>query len=118
MRLSKIFLGLQRGEGQNTSMQHHVYFWIKEEHKNAETLAAFEKGLETMTNVVHTASGGWGKPAKTLVRPVSDNTFDYALYITFDSLEKHDAYQVDPDHDVFVDSFKEIWENVRVSDVE
>lgn len=99
-------------------MQHHVYFWIKEEHKNAETLAAFEKGLDAMTQLPSTVTGGWGKPAKTLVRPVSDNTFDYGLYIQFASIEDHDAYQVHPEHDVFVDSFKEIWENVRVSDVE
>jgi hypothetical protein len=75
-------------------MQHHVYFWIKEEHKNAETLAAFEKGLEAVTKTPNIASGGWGKPAPTAVRPVTDNTFDYGLYLSFDSLEKHDAYQV------------------------
>lgn len=99
-------------------MQHHVYFWIKEEHKTAETLAAFEKGLEAVTKVPNIASGGWGKPAQTAVRPVTDNSFDYGLYLTFDSLEKHDAYQVHPEHDVFIDSFKELWEKVRVSDVE
>ncbi len=99
-------------------MQHHVYFWIKEEHKNTENLAAFEKGLNDLLGISEIAGGGWGRPAQTEVRPVSDNTFDYGLYLSFDSLEKHDAYQVHPEHDVFIDSYKHLWEKVRVSDVE
>ncbi|PQJ29627.1 Dabb family protein [Rubritalea profundi] len=99
-------------------MQHHVYFWLKEEHKNAETLAAFEKALGAVCLVPNIASGGWGKSAATPVRPATDKSFDYSIYLTFDSVEKHDAYQVHPEHDVFVDGYKHLWESVRIMDVE
>jgi hypothetical protein len=99
-------------------MQHHVYFWIKDEHKNSEDLAAFESGLERLLKTDGIQAGGWGKPAPTAVRPVTDNTFDYGLYLSFASIDDHDAYQIHPEHDVFVDSYKHLWEQVRVSDVE
>ena len=99
-------------------MQHHVYFWLKEEHKNAEASAAFEKALDAVCLVPNIASGGWGVSAATPERPVTDKTFDYAIYLTFDSVEKHDAYQVHPEHDVFVDGYKHLWQSVRIMDVE
>ena len=99
-------------------MQHHVYFWLKEEHRNAETLAAFEKALDAVCLVPNIASGGWGKSAATPERPVTDKSFDYSIYLTFDSVEKHDAYQVHPEHYVFVDGYKHLWESVRIMDVE
>lgn len=99
-------------------MQHHVYFWIKEEHKNEEDIATFEKGLQLCVDVVTVASGGWGKQAATAARPVTDKTWDYALYCTFDSVADHDAYQVDPQHDVFVNGCKHMWEKVVIMDAE
>lgn len=99
-------------------MQHHVYFWLKEEHQNTETLAAFEKGLDAVCQTPHIASGGWGKPSKTPERPVTDKSFHYGLYLSFESLDQHDAYQVHPEHDVFVDGFKHLWDKVLVMDVD
>ena len=61
--------------------------------------------------------GKWGSPANTPERPVTDKSFDYGLYLTFDSLEDHDTYQVDPLHDVFVDTCKDLWSQVKVMDV-
>lgn len=99
-------------------MQHNVFFWIKEEHKNTADLAAFEAGLEAVCQTPNITTGGWGKPAATAVRSVTDHSFNYGLYCTFDSLEKHDAYQVHPEHDVFIDGFKHLWERVLVMDVD
>lgn len=99
-------------------MQHHVYFWLKAEHQNPQDRSTFEKGLIDLCEIPNIASGSWGKPAATPERPVTDKSFDYGLYLSFDSIEKHDAYQVHPEHDLFVDSFKHLWERVLVMDVE
>ena len=110
-------LGKLAEKGDGWCMQHHVYFWLKEEHDNAETRATFEAGLEACSKVPNVAGGSWGQPAPTPERPVTDKSFDYGLYLSFDSLEKHDAYQAHPEHDVFVDSFKHLWGKVLVMDV-
>lgn len=98
-------------------MEHHVYFWLKEEHKNAEDMAAFEKALTALYEISEISGGKWGKSAATPARPVTDKTFDYAISMHFDSVEMHDLYQVHPDHDVFVDAFKPWWERVLIMDV-
>ena len=98
-------------------MEHHVYFWLKEERKNDADIAAFEKGLAALFEIKNVAGGMWGKPAATPERPVTDKSFDYAISMRFDSIEQHDLYQVHPDHDVFVDAFKDWWQEVKVMDV-
>jgi len=97
-------------------MEHHVYFWLNEE--GQEKKAAFEAGLEKLLKTPHIGSGSWGKPAATPVRPVTDNSFDYALSLKFESIEEHNAYQVHAEHDVFVEAFKDIWAKALVMDVE
>lgn len=99
-------------------MQHQVYFWLKPECQNQQDRSVFEAGLDALCEISEIAGGGWGKPAATPVRPVTDKSFDYGLYLSFDSIEMHDAYQVHPKHDVFVDSFKHLWDKVLVMDVE
>lgn len=99
-------------------MQHNVYFWLKPEHQNSDDRAAFEAALDAVCKTPHIATGGWGVPAKTAERPVTDKSFDYGLYTSFDSLADHDAYQVHPEHDVFIDGYKHLWAKVLVMDVE
>lgn len=99
-------------------MEHHVYFWLKEEKKDAESIAAFEAGLVELLKIKHIASGIWGKSADTPERPVTDKSFDYAISLKFDTMEAHDIYQDDPDHDIFVDAFKDWWDKVLVMDVD
>lgn len=98
-------------------MEHHVYFWLKDERNNPEDRAVFEKGLDDLFKVDLVAGGHWSVPAKVEIRPVVDQSWDYAITMTFHTLEDHDAYQVDPDHQVFIQSFKDWWANVRVSDL-
>lgn len=98
-------------------MEHHVYFWLKEERKNDADCAAFEQGLAALFEIENVAGGCWGKPADTPVRPVTDNTFDYALSMQFDTIEEHNIYQDHPDHHVFVERFKDFWQQVKVMDV-
>jgi hypothetical protein len=52
-----------------------------------------------------------------VVRPVIDQSWDYALAMQFDSVGNHDAYQEDPDHHVFIDTFKSWWSQVQVRDL-
>jgi hypothetical protein len=98
-------------------MDHHVYFWLKKEHQNDTDRAAFEKGLDSLFKIGLVKGGRWAVPAKVVVRPVIDQSWDYALAMQFDSVGNHDAYQEDPDHHVFIDSFKSWWSQVQVRDL-
>jgi len=98
-------------------MDHHVYFWLKEDHQNAADRALFEKGLDGLFKIELVKGGRWAVPAKVMLRPVIDQSWDYALTMKFDSIEDHDAYQVDADHNVFLGSFKEWWAKVLVMDL-
>ena len=42
-------------------MEHHVYFWLKEEKKNAADQALFEQGLADLFKIKEVAGGRWGK---------------------------------------------------------
>ena len=99
-------------------MEHHVYFWLKEEKKNAADIATFEKGLADLFEIAEVGGGVWGKSADTPERPVTDKSFDYALSMRFKSLADHNVYQEHADHDVFVDTFKDWWQKVLVMDVD
>ena len=99
-------------------MQHHVYFWLKEERQNEADRATFEAGLNKLGKISYIQDCGWGKPAATPKRPVVDNSYDYGVYSTFATVADHDAYQVDPQHDEFVENFKDWWANVSIMDVE
>lgn len=99
-------------------MEHHVYFWLKEEKKDSEGRGSFEEGLRELLKIEEVASGVWAVPAQTAVRPVTENSWDYALSLKFASQVEHDAYQIHPKHDVFVDGFKDFWAKVQVMDLE
>ena len=98
-------------------MEHHVYFWLKEERNNESDRAVFEKGMADLFKIDEVAGGIWGRSADTPERPVTDKTFDYAISLKFDSLKTHNIYQDHPEHDVFVDAFKDWWKKVLVMDV-
>lgn len=81
-------------------MEHHVYFWFKEERKNEADRAAFEAGMSELTNSATLESGKWGRPAATEERPVTDHSWDYGLSFKFATMEDHIAYQGDDPHHV------------------
>lgn len=99
-------------------MEHHVYFWLKEERKNESDRAAFEAGLDALMKIEHIASGVWGVSANTPDRPVTDKSFDYAISLKFENVEQHDLYQDHPEHHLFVDKFLDFWQDVKVMDLE
>ena len=96
-------------------VRHNVYFWL-DPSLTAEQKAAFEEGLSALVTIDVIQDGRFGRPAGTPLRPVTQNTFDYALVLEFASVEKHDEYQVHPDHDVFVKQFSSWFKEVRVFD--
>ncbi len=102
----------------NLCMEHHVYFWLKEDRQNDNDLVFFEKGIEALLLSPNVASGHWGKPAATAERTVTDHSFDYAISLKFDSMESHNDYQEgDSIHDEFISRFKEWWSKVLVMDL-
>ena len=94
---------------------HAVYFWMK---KNAprgaagQTIRDARKYLKSKS--VRTLHAG--PPAKTTIRDVVNATFDVGLLVTFDSVSDHDAYQDDPQHQVFIRRNKMNWLRVEVYD--
>lgn len=98
-------------------MEHHVYFWLTEEGKNTANRAAFEQGLADLFKIPLVGGGRWSVPAKVELRPVVDQSWDYALSMTFATLADHDAYQAAPAHHDFINSFKHLWGKVMVMDL-
>lgn len=98
-------------------VRHNVYFWL-DPALTDEQKASFEDGLRALFRIDVVAAGTFGRAAATPVRPVTHNTFDYALVLDFDSVGQHDAYQVHPEHDVFVKSFSPWFREVRVFDTQ
>lgn len=97
-------------------LEHHVYFWLKEDRRNEANRAAFEAGLDKLLEIETVRGGLWGPPAPTPERPVTDHSFDYALSLRFDDLAAHDSYQDCPAHDDFIRDFKDWWDKVMVRD--
>jgi len=96
-------------------VRHSVYFWLDESLTESQR-TAFERGLRALFEIDVVAHGNFGTAAATPDRPVTHNTFDYALFLEFESVEKHNAYQVHPDHKVFVDQFSRWFRDVQIFD--
>ncbi len=98
-------------------VRHNVYFWLDPSLNSAQK-TSFEEGLRALFRIDVVRSGSFGSPASTPERPVTRNTFDYALVLEFDSVEQHDQYQIHPEHEVFVKNFSSWFQKVRVFDVQ
>lgn len=96
-------------------VRHNVYFWL-DPSLTEEQKASFEEGLRALFQISSVKAGSFGKAAATPERPVTHNTFDYALVLEFDSVALHDAYQIDPEHEVFVKTYSPWFREVRVFD--
>ncbi|MDB4265279.1 Dabb family protein [bacterium] len=99
-------------------MEHHVYFWLKEERLNEKDQKAFEEGIAELCLSPHIEASHWGAPAATAERPVTDHSFSYAISLKFASMESHDRYQEgDAIHDAFIAKFRDWWAKALVMDV-
>ena len=98
-------------------MEHHVYFWLKDERKNAAERGCFEAALQGLFGIPQVAGGRWAVPAAVELRPVVDQSWDYALTMQFATLEDHNAYQASEPHQRFIAGFREWWTKVLVTDL-
>jgi hypothetical protein len=97
-------------------MLHSVYFWLREDLGETDK-QNFAHALKALGDIDVVANANFGTPAPTSDRaPVTDHSFDFSLFLSFDSIEDHDTYQTHPDHEVFVEGFKSYWTQVKVYD--
>ncbi|WP_443943898.1 Dabb family protein [Pedobacter sp. AW1-32] len=103
--------------GSNTTglIVHSVYFWLKKG-ISASDEREFLKYFDLLKKIPGAKSLQFGKAAATTPRPVTDNTFNYNLIITFDSLKAIKIYETHPDHLRGAKEFEKYWDRVQVRD--
>ena len=95
---------------------HTVLFWL---HKNLldDQLTEFRVGLERLKYIKVTEAVYIGSPADTTPRPgVILKTYDFCLTVILKDIKAHDAYQIDPIHREFIETYSSYWKRVRVYD--
>lgn len=95
---------------------HSVFFWLKRD-LDAAQRAAFSAGVDSLAAIECAEAVYIGTPAAT-ARPVIDRTYDIGLTVVLKDMAAHDAYQVDPIHLKFVESYGSYWERVVIYDVD
>ena len=98
-------------------LYHCVYFWLKPELTAAQR-AEFRRSVETLKGIKCVEKVSVGVPAATPRRPVIDSSYDVALVVQCRDVAAEAAYQVDPIHLAFVESFKTFWTRVQIYDSE
>ncbi len=101
----------------STSLAHMVFFTLHDnsEAKIDELVSACHQYLNHHPGVIYFSVG---KPTPDLVRPVNDRAHEVALHVVFADRASHDAYQVAPRHQEFIDLHKSNWKQVRVFDAD
>lgn len=94
---------------------HSVYFWLKPKLTPAQR-ADFRRGVESLKTIKAVKKIYVGTPAATAQRPIIDHSYSVALTVVCKDVAAHDAYQVDPVHLAFVNSFKGYWTRVQIYD--
>lgn len=96
-------------------LAHNVYFTLYDGSDAAadKLVAACHKYLKDHPGVVFFAAG---KVSMDLARPVNDRMFQVGLHVVFTDKAAHDAYQVAPLHNQFIEENKAGWKQVRVFD--
>lgn len=96
---------------------HMVFFWLKNP-ENVNDRKAFENAMDKFLNTsVYAKNKHFGQPAATN-RPVVDNSYTYCLKVTFNNMEEHDKYQVEPAHKLFIEEGSKLWDRVLIYDSE
>ena len=96
---------------------HTVYFWLKPELTPAQR-ADFRVGVESLAGISAVEAVYVGTPAATEKRPVIDDSYSLALTVLCKDLAAQNAYQIDPLHLAFVNTFKSFWTRVQIYDAE
>jgi len=99
------------------SFVHVVLVWLKED-ISVEDREKFVVEMEKLEDIESIKEFRLGTAADSEARPIVDQSYDYAMFIHFDDLGGHDAYQIDPIHKDFVAQNAALWTKVLVYDVE
>jgi hypothetical protein len=100
-----------------TMLVHSVYFWLKPELTAAQR-ADFRCGVESLAAIKAVERLYVGTPAATERRPAVDRSYSVALTAILRDVAAQNAYQVDPIHLAFVNTFKTFWTKVQIYDAE
>ncbi|MDX1314159.1 MAG: Dabb family protein [Eudoraea sp.] len=96
---------------------HSVYFWLHNPDSESDR-AAFEKAIyKLLANSKYAKTNFLGTPPKS-TREVVDDSFTYNLFVTFESAEAQEAYQVEEAHLAFIEEAQALWKKVVVYDAE
>lgn len=105
----------QKEKKGNNPLVHHVFFWLKNP-ESKEDLAKLIEGVNSLKKIKSLKLVKIGAPALTEKRDVIDNSYNLSLLTMFDDIKGHDAYQVDPIHTHFVETYSPLWNKVTVYD--
>lgn len=94
---------------------HDVFFTLHDasQAKISDLVSACQKYLDDHPGVESLAVGTLNVE---LARPVNDRAYEVSLHIIFTDRAAHDAYQIAPRHNQFVEEQKANWKQVRVFD--
>ena len=94
---------------------HNVFFWMKKGAPKGAAKQTVQDALKYLRTP--TVQQLWaGPPASTEARDVVNATYDVGLTVIFRTIADHDAYQEDPEHQVFIKRNKKNWLRVEVFD--
>ncbi len=96
-------------------ISHMVYFTLSDD-SPAKIEALVAGCQEYLTNHPGLEYFSVGTLNPDLSRPVNDRAFHVCLNTVFTDRAAHDAYQVAPRHNEFIEKFKPNWKQVRVFD--
>lgn len=98
-------------------MQHNVYFYLNDD-VTPEEIEDFEEGLKDLLSISAIYKSELGVPAGTEERDVTDHSFVYVIYTWFETMDDYQTYAEHPDHLVFIDTYSDLWSDVKVYDSE
>jgi stress responsive alpha/beta barrel protein len=93
---------------------HSVYFWLHDD-LSPDRKAKFLDGIRSLTTIDVVKQGFIGVPAGT-TREIIDQSYSYALVLSFADAAAQDAYQVHPVHDAFRENCGGSWKKIVIYD--
>lgn len=94
---------------------HVVYFWFKDPDNKADRVK-FEASLKKFLKNSEFAKTNFIGTPPVSTREVVDDSYTYALIVTFESAEAQEGYQKEESHLTFIEECKDLWEKVIVYD--
>ncbi|RZK51920.1 MAG: Dabb family protein [Pedobacter sp.] len=94
---------------------HYVLFWLKKD-LSEQQIKDFAGFFELLKAIPVVKTLRYGRPAKTNVREVVDNSFSYNLVATFKNLQDINVYETHPIHLDAIKKYSFLWEKVVVHD--